>query len=642
MGLCMDTHLRLLIVEDSEDDAQLLLRELRKGGIEAFWKRIDTANAMESALVSGAWDCITSDYVMPAFSGLEALRIARESGLDIPFIIVSGKIGEETAVEAMKAGANDYIVKGNLARLVPAIKREMQEAETRKSQKFAEYALLRARDDWERTFNAVPDMISIIDKDFCVRRFNSAMAARLDSGSREQEQFKCYEIFHKSDAPHPKCPHLLLLHDGKEHCVELELPNFGGWFEMRVSPLRDAEGVLAGSVHVSRDVTERKCLEQQLIQSQKMESIGLLAGGVAHDFNNLLTAITGYGEVIRDNVPEDDELMLESVGQLLEAAQRAAELTRSLLTFGRKQVLSTRFVFVDDIVTNSGKLIKRIIGEDIEFTMSFSSVKLPIMADAGQIEQVLMNLATNARDAMPRGGSLAITVGQVTIQEGSEALFDLSSPGWYARISVTDTGVGIEKELIGRLFEPFFTTKEVGRGTGLGLSIVYGIIKQHDGSILVRSQIGTGTTFTIYLPLVEDNPAMKEQKTPLSIAGGNETLLVVDDEEIVRSYLKRTLEKAGYRVIAAGDGEEAVEMFLQNAEISLVLTDMMMPGKNGKEIIKEIRGMNPEIKAVFISGYTADTIETRGMVEEGVELVTKPFSKDELLRKIRGVLDVPI
>jgi PAS domain S-box-containing protein len=408
---------------------------------------------------------------------------------------------------------------------------------------------------------------------------------------------------------------------------------------LTVSVLRDDEGKIFGHHGIIHDMTERKKLERQLLQAQKMESIGVLAGGVAHDFNNLLTAISGYGQILLESVPEDNELSQESIRNVMNAAERAAELTRGLLAFSRKQVISPKPVHIDTLISNTGKLIHRIIGEDIEFSTNFSDKNLLVKADPGQIEQVLMNLATNARDAMPHGGRLSVTTSQEVVKEGSEARYDLSVPGKYALISVTDTGTGIDKKSLESIFEPFYTTKEVGKGTGLGLSIVYGIIKQHNGSILVSSEPGKGTTFDMYLPLVKGHAAKEESKIFAPLVNGMETLLVVEDEEIVRMFMKKILERAGYKVIIAVNGEDAVARFREHDDISLVLSDVVMPRKNGKEMLDEIRKIKSGVKVVFISGYAADVMHKKGMFEEGTEFITKPFKKDDLLQKIREVLD---
>jgi CheY-like chemotaxis protein len=296
-------------------------------------------------------------------------------------------------------------------------------------------------------------------------------------------------------------------------------------------------------------------------------------------------------------------------------------------------------VHIHTRISDTGKLIQRIIGEDIEFSTNFTSKNLLVNADPGQIEQILMNLATNARDAMPHGGHLSITTRHKVVEEGSETLYDLQSSGEYAIISVADTGTGMDKKTLESIFEPFFTTKEVGKGTGLGLSIVHGIIKQHNGSVLVSSEPGKGTTFDIYLPLVKGCAVKDESKISTSLVKGTETLLVVEDDEAVRMFMKKILARAGYKVIIADNGEDAVARFKEHDDISLVLSDLVMPKKSGREMQDEIRKIKPGTKVVFISGYAADVLEKKGMFEEGTEIMIKPFKKEDLLAKIREVLD---
>jgi PAS domain S-box-containing protein len=406
-----------------------------------------------------------------------------------------------------------------------------------------------------------------------------------------------------------------------------------------MSIVKDDAGQVSGYQGIIRDVTARKRLERQLLQSQKMESVGILAGGVAHDFNNLLTAISGYGQILLESIPENDELSQDSITHVLKAADRAAELTRGLLAFSRKQLISPKPVHIDTLISDTSKLIQRVIGEDIEFSTKFSGKKLLVKADPGQMEQVLMNLATNARDAMPHGGRLSVTTRQVVVKDGSQTLYDLPSPGKYALITVADTGMGIDKRTLESIFEPFYTTKEVGKGTGLGLAIVHGIIKQHNGSVLASSEPGKGTTFNIYLPLIESHAIKEESKISMLTVGGKETLLIAEDEEIVRMFVKNILERAGYKVIIADNGEDAVARFREHDDISLVLSDVVMPRKNGKEMLDEIRKIKPGVKALFISGYAADVIHNKGILEKDVDFMTKPYSKADLLRKIRIMLD---
>jgi two-component system, cell cycle sensor histidine kinase and response regulator CckA len=411
------------------------------------------------------------------------------------------------------------------------------------------------------------------------------------------------------------------------------------WVLSRGACLRDSDGKPYRASGSLTDITERKKLEHQLLQSQKMESIGILAGGVAHDFNNLLTAISGYGQILLETIPKDDDLSLDNIRNVLKAADRAAELTRGLLAFSRKQTISPKPVHIDTLISSTGKIIQRIIGEDIEFGTNLPDNNLLIEADPGQIEQVLMNLASNARDAMPDGGYLCITARRAVVEDGSEKLFDLLSPGKYALISVSDTGIGIEKESLGKIFEPFYTTKGVVEGTGLGLSIVHGVIKQHNGSILVSSEPGKGTQVDIYLPLIEGHAEEEYSKPAAPHAAGKETVLVVEDEEIVRAFMQKILGREGYRVILANNGEDGVERFREHDDISLVLSDVIMPRKNGRQMLDEIRRMKPGIKAVFMSGYTADYMRDKGILDDLTEFITKPVNNDDLLRKVRELLD---
>jgi len=407
------------------------------------------------------------------------------------------------------------------------------------------------------------------------------------------------------------------------------------------SAIKDDAGQISGYQGIFHDMTDRKKLEQQLLQAQKLESIGLLAGGVAHEFNNLLTGISGYGQIIEEIIPPDDELLQESVGQILRATDRAAELARSLLAFGRKQLIHPKPVHVHTIVHDTVGLIKRIIGEDIELRTSFSDKNLLVKVGEGQIEQILMNLATNARDAMPSGGHIHIATQEVVVKDGSESNYGLARPGVYVLISVSDTGTGIDKKSLERVFEPFYTTKEIGKGTGLGLSVIYGIVKQNNGSVHVESEPGEGTTVSIYLPTTNEVPiGIEKRHKAKPVFRGTETILVAEDDEMVQRFISKVLKWAGYSVITAKDGEDAVMKFKKEMDvISLVLTDVVMPKKNGKEILGEIKKLRPEIRVIFISGYSAEFIDKNVINKDSTTFITKPFLKTDLLQKVREVLD---
>lgn len=737
----MAQSLRLLIIEDSEDDALLLVRELRKAEFDPDFVRIETPQALESALDAHTWDAVIADYSLPAFTGLDALRIIRAKGMDLPFILVSGVIGEEKAVEAMKAGAHDYIMKGNYPRLAPALERELGDAAVRRERRQAEEALRLAHAELEQRVaertaelqaanatlrdsrRAALNMME--DADAARRQAEEASAERerveeslrrahdeleqrvaqrtgelaqtvnelqneiverekADMALRESER-KFRTLFEESKdviyimSPdgrfldinssgvelfgYPKEELLSLDVAGELYCDPADRERFlqgllakgyvrdfdlcmrrKGGEHIHVlktaMAVRTEQGEITGYRGIIHDITQRKRLEQQLIQSQKMESIGMLAGGVAHDFNNLLTAISGYSQLIQDQFAAGDEMLAMCIEQVIAATERAVELTRNLLAFSRKQIINPQLIQVNGLVISVGKLLTRMIGEDIEFETQLVSEELTVMADKGQIDQVLINLATNARDAMPQGGRLLIRTGRAELDRKAAQRYDLDKGGRYALISVADSGHGMDKETVARIFEPFFTTKETGKGTGLGLSIIYGIVKQHNGTITVESEPAKGSTFTIYLPLVEaatDEEPKEEAPAP---AGGTETILLAEDDPMVRKYMHKILAMAGYNLITAKNGEEAVEQFRENRDrIALVLCDVVMPKKNGKEVYDEIRAMDSQVRFLFTSGYNDEIIHTKGILLEEIELIEKPVNRQALLAKLREMLD---
>lgn len=406
------------------------------------------------------------------------------------------------------------------------------------------------------------------------------------------------------------------------------------WTSVSASIKYDEKGEIKWLYGVIEDITERKKLEEQLRQAQKMEAIGTLAGGVAHDFNNILTAIIGYASLVRLRMDESNPLRIY-IDDILTSSEKAAKLTQSLLAFSRKQIISPKLVNLNEIVKRIDKLLLRVIGEDIEFKTILDHGELTVMADSGQIEQVLMNLATNARDAMPDGGILTIKTERVEIF----GLHSYIKPGAYAVVSVSDTGKGMDEMTKQRIFEPFFTTKELGKGTGLGLSIVYGIIKQHNGEINVYSEPGRGTTFKIYLKLVAAKSVSAEAAPLPPLIGGTETLLIAEDDNDVRGLMKNILREFGYTVIEAVDGEDAVTKFVENKDkIKLLILDVVMPKKNGKEAYEEIRKLNGDIRVLFSSGYTSDIIHQKGILDEGVNFISKPVTPHLLLSKVREAL----
>jgi len=395
------------------------------------------------------------------------------------------------------------------------------------------------------------------------------------------------------------------------------------------------------------DLTERKNLEGQLRQAQKMEAVGQLADGVAHDFNNILQAIFAYSQMLLDKLPEhEQEREHEYVQEILNAAERAAALVRQLLTFSRRQVLQTRDLNINDVIGNVSKMIKRLLGEHIQLHVVPGGGLWTVHADAGQLEQVLLNLCVNARDAMPEGGVITIKTENIILDAEYAARNTLAMPGHYVRLSVTDDGCGMSNETIQRVFEPFFTTKEAGRGTGLGLATVYGIVKQHGGMIQVDSEPGHGATFEVLLPAVERPVAARQADKEAPPQGGSETILVVEDDRAVRGIIVDILTRAGYVVLVAENGNEALHLYERmhterGRRIELILSDIVMPALGGKGVYEHLKNSPDRPRFLFSSGYSGNTAYTGFVLQEGVELLSKPYTPNDLLRKVRGVLDKP-
>lgn len=505
--------LRVLIVEDSADDAMLLVRELRRGDYDVTFELVDSAAAMNAALDKRGWDLVICDYSMPHFSGSDALRLLRSKGSDLPFIFLSGTIGEDTAVAALKQGAQDYLMKDNLKRLLPAVQRELEETQRRQ---------------------------------------------------------------------------------------------------------------------------ERSRLEQQVQQLEKSESIGRLAGGIAHDFNNALGVILGWTDFCCEEAPAGSPLR-DGLQKIHNQAQFAAGLTSQLLAFARRQVLQPRSIRLNAVIAESTGLLKSVLGEQIEVDIKLAQDLAISQADPTQIGQVIMNLCLNARDAMPKGGRLAIETHNVAIGEEFRKIHPYVPAGRFVQLSVSDTGIGMDAATKSRIFEPFFTTKELGRGTGLGLATVYGIVKQHGGFLTVDSKPGLGTTFDVYLPASSTVPEISAAAAVEISLRGTETVLVADDHEGIRELGQRTLSLHGYKVIPACNGQEAVRLFKQKSEeIQLVLLDVVMPGLSGPDAYTQMSAIKPDLPVIFASGYTA---LADPQIRKGAAFLQKPYTMETLNRTVRSVLD---
>ncbi len=495
-------------------------------------------------------------------------------------------------------------------------------------------------------FESISGGLAVIDLDYRVVTANRGYYEHAGMTLEDIIGKHCYKVTHHRDKPcyeeDEECAVKHTFETGEFHTAIHKHYDREGrllYVEIRSYPLKDSSGKVISAIEIVSDITEKKRLEDQLRHAQKMETVGTLAGGIAHDFNNILTAIIGYEHILQMEMRKDDPSKVYA-DRILALAERAANLTQGLLAFSRKQVIDLRPVNLNEIIKRIEGIIARVIGEDIELETIITDEELTVMADSGQIELVLMNLCTNARDAMPEGGQLKIKTEPIEL--GSEFIktHGYGKPGMFAHIVVTDTGTGMDEETRRRIFEPFFTTKEVGKGTGLGLAIAYGTIKQHNGYINVYSTPGGGTTFTIYLPLIKTE-VEETRLTELAIpAGGTETVLIAEDDAEVRKLTKSILTGFGYAVIEAVDGEDAINKFMENKDrIQLLLLDIIMPKKSGKVVYEEIRNIRPDVKALFTSGYAIDIIQKIGILEEGLNFVLKPISPKELLRKVREVLD---
>lgn len=756
----MNDLICVLLVEDNADDALLVERELRAGGLAVRTRRVDSEATLREALAAERWDLILCDFDLPGFTGADALKIVREHDGDVPFIFVSGTMGEAYAVEAMRAGAHDYVLKQYLPRLLPAVERELRDARVRRAARTAEsalhasqlrfqqvfdsnvvgiafwdaaYRIVDANDafldmvgysrqelddgslDWER---ATPDEFSGADqaaitsieksgqcppyrKEFqhrSGRRVSVLMSAGRVEGSafagvgiavdisgerRAERQRSEAEALVAAMVESTPLPMIVLDAAGcvqlwnpaaeavfgwsSEACVGRALPwiatdrngqpldlpalealgpsyHIGETFttnsrgeqlvvELHLSPTRDADGKPNGTALVARDLTESRRMESQLRQSQKMQVVGNLASGIAHDFNNLLAAITLSIELALDEIGDQAPVSAD-LQTARDAAYRGAGLTNQLLGFSRPGAGTRAAVDLSAVLHDVAQMLARLLGNpDISLAITKPPTSVTIVADRGNIEQILLNLAINARDAMPAGGALTLALRTRDV-DGK----------MFAEISVSDTGVGIPTEMTDRVFEPFFTTKEPGRGTGLGLSMVRDLVLKNGGSIELRSVVGLGTTFVLRFPLA-DAAGLEPAAEPPSVASPSArvSVLLVDDDPLIRRILERIIRRLGHAVATASNGHEAATIFAaSDPRPRLVVTDIEMPGMRGEELAVQLRRVQPQLPVLFVSGANGSD-ELQDFLKTGsAELLAKPFREQDLVDAINRLLRTPL
>jgi len=646
-GWVVEKAIRILMVEVAATNGGLIEQELSRAKIKFSSTAVGTEAEYVHELAHSPPDIILADCSVSELDVLKAFRLLKKWNLDIPFVLV-GPMNLQLALECLKEGVDDYVLKSTLERLPPALIKALKGKQAEREREQALTALRRKEELYRLIAENTRDLICLLDRSGHFIYASPSFREVLGYEPGELVSSDSFLLVHPDDRETTRRLfwQSALIKD-KQPAEYRCQHKTGQWccLESMATWIHDQRGKPQRAVIISRDITERRRLEEQLRQSQKMEVVGRLAGGVAHDFNNILTAILGYSDLLLSRFGTKSPGR-EELEQIQKAAERATALTRQLLVFSRKQVLQPRVLNLNELVGNLEKMLRRLIGEDIQLTTVLEAALGNVRVDPGQIEQVIMNLAVNARDAMGQGGKLIIETANTRLDEGYAAANQITvRPGSYAVLAISDTGCGMNAEVRSHLFEPFFTTKERDKGTGFGLFTVYGIIKQNSGDIWVYSEPGQGTTFKIYLPLVEEaTPSLDTQQKPMEKSQGSETLLVVEDEEIVRKLTCQALRERGYQVLEAASGETALQLCDQHqGPIHLVITDVVMYQIGGRELAGRLISLRPAIKVLYISGYTDNVILQQGVLEPGVAFLEKPFTSDTLTRKVREVLDaVPV
>jgi PAS domain S-box-containing protein len=630
-------EVHVLIIDDSDDDAVLIARQLTQAGLRISQVRADTAADLAAALTERLPDVVICDYNMPVFRAEEALEQVRAHDADIPFLLVSGQVGEEAAAAVMRAGARDFVLKDRLARLAPAVQRELHEATERRQRRRAEAALQQSEERFRLLAEHAQDVIFRyrLHPEPAMEYLSPAVE---DITGYPPEQFYAdpdliFRVVEPADrpvleqswdSPQPGTLTVRVRHRA------------GGtsWIEQRAGAVTDRDGCPVAVEGILRDVSERVAaersrtqLEQQLRQSERLDSLGQLAGGIAHDFNNILAVISGYADLLRDEL--DDHACHADVQAIEQAAARGSGLTRQLLIFSRLEPSRPETLDLNTVAADMQRLLGRTLGEDIELSTVLDPALPPITMDRSKLEQVLMNAVMNARAAMPSGGRLTIATG--------------AEPGGdFVCLSITDTGCGMPPEVVARAFEPFFTTKGRGKGTGLGLATAYGVVADAGGTIVLESQPDRGTTVRVRLPVGAAEPAALAppvRARAASAGGSGQRILVVEDEDGVRDIVCRILTKAGYEVHAAGDPQEALKLSVAGLRVDALVSDVIMPGMSGTQLAVELRRAQPDLPVLFMSGYTSGPAPGGQELPPDAPLLHKPFQNDQLLHAVHQLVD---
>ncbi len=634
----MKIPLKVLIVEDSKDDAELLLHALGQAGYEPTATQVQSAQAMRTQLGNRSWDLVISDYVVPGFGGLAALKVLQELEQDVPFIIVSGKIGEDVAIEALKAGANDYLLKDRLSRIGPAIDAALKGVAHFKKRKHAEQSLRESEERYRRLVESCPEAMFIMASGTIVFA-NPAAVSLLGVRTPVELVGKNLLDFVDQNFRELVDEHLRQALDGLDGpLLEQKMIRTDGTPALVEAIARRIQYHGEAAVQVlCRDVSTRKHLEQQLLSAQKMEAIARLAGGVANDFNNLLTVITGYSGLIRSGLAPDHPLQ-KDLHQVIQSTERAIGLTNQLLAISRKDVLAPEPLNLNIVLEQTAPLLRRLMGEGIETVLEISPDLQRVRADRGQLETVIINLCGHSRESMLHGGKLTLRTESLHLSKTSHNELHLRT-GDYIVLSIEDTGLGLSKEHQEHLFEPFFGSVQPGKNSGLGLATVYAIVKQHGGQIACASEVGKGSTFKIYLPAYNPAAADISHGPPHSAPHPGAVILLAEDEEVLREFANLILRKHGYHVLTARDGVEALKIVEQSDRpVDLLFTDVVMPRMGGTELFRRFTEAQPQIPVIFTSGYPRSILVESGLDDTGLEFLQKPYTTGTLLEKIRVVL----